>query len=109
MEGLDGVAGRARRTAEVAGDAFGVLALGAGEEDLAATQGEGVVAAEADAQWLTLGVREGTEKEGWMHTPIIRARALTDKISICLAIVNLHQFLKDESDKIIKGSPNISV
>ena len=61
-EGVDGVADRLLVAAEGAGDGGHVLAAGAGQQDLAAAQGEGRGRAQAGLQGLALGVRQGTHK-----------------------------------------------
>jgi hypothetical protein len=81
VEGPEGVEGGALGAAEVAGDAGGVLALVAGEQDLAAAQGEGVGGVQAGAQLGALGLRKRADKEWWMHNPLFglqhsRTRAL---------------------------------
>jgi hypothetical protein len=69
LEGAEGVAHGPLGAAQVAGDVPKGLALVAGEQDLAAAQGEGVGGAKAGAQGGTLRGGEGTDKEWWMHIP----------------------------------------
>ena len=45
----------------------GPEALGAGQEDLAAAEGEGVGGAEAGPQGGPLLVGQGSDEEGWLH------------------------------------------
>jgi hypothetical protein len=53
--------------AEVLGDLGRPLAASAFEEDLAATQEEGVGRAQARCQRLLLGVRQGAHENGCSH------------------------------------------
>jgi hypothetical protein len=54
-EGMDGVADGGTGAAEAAGDVRRSLAIGAGEQDLTATQGEGIGATKSLLQLLPLG------------------------------------------------------
>ena len=58
---------RLRVTAEVAGDLVGVLAIGAGKQDLATAQCEGIRLAQSRLQRLTLGVAQWTHVDRWFH------------------------------------------
>src|SRR5262249_1149919 len=70
VEGGNGVAYRASGAAQIRGNEPGPLAGGAGQEDLATAQGEGIGRTQAGLQLLPLGGSQRAEKEWWMHTPL---------------------------------------
>ncbi len=77
-EGAQGVVDGAHGTAQVAGDGRSPLALGAGQQDLAATDGEGVGGAQPRLQLLLFGSRERANKGRWFHNPLFaRSRGQT--------------------------------
>ncbi|GAB3383601.1 hypothetical protein GCM10027514_23740 [Azotobacter armeniacus] len=61
-KGPQGVAQRLRGTAEQAGDFCGDLAVGAGQQDLAALQGEGLTGTQTDLQGLPLAGTQGANE-----------------------------------------------
>jgi hypothetical protein len=67
VEGMQGIQHGLVVAAEVLGDLRGALAASAFEEDLAATQDEGIGRAQARCQRLLLGVRERTHENGCSH------------------------------------------
>jgi hypothetical protein len=69
-EGAEGVADGLRGAAQVGGDPRGALAPIAGEQDLAAAQGEGVGGVQPPAEGLTLGVGQRPDKKRWFHTSL---------------------------------------
>jgi hypothetical protein len=68
VELMDNVAHGLRITSQRAGYLVGVLASIAGEQDLAATQGEGIRRTQAHLQGLTLGLAQGTHVYWLSHT-----------------------------------------
>jgi hypothetical protein len=69
-EGVQGVADGLDTTAQGGGDSGGALALVAGQEDLAAAQGEGVGAAQALSQGAAFRSGQGSDKQRWFHTSL---------------------------------------
>jgi hypothetical protein len=67
VELVDDVAHRLRVTAEVASDLVSVLAIGAGKQDLATAQSEGIRRAQSRLQGLTLGVTQRTHEDRSFH------------------------------------------
>src|SRR5215203_1309546 len=68
VESVYGVAGSLRIASQLVSDLVGVFASGAGEQDLAAAQGEGIRRTQACLQGLALGVTQGTHKDRSFHT-----------------------------------------
>jgi hypothetical protein len=69
-EGVQRVADGGGGTAKVACDVGGCFAAGAGEEDLTATDGEGVGRTQALLEPLLLSSVQGRNKKSWFHTPL---------------------------------------
>src|SRR5271165_4164341 len=69
-KGVQGVVDRGNGTAQVAGDGGGALAVGTGQQNLAAAHGEGVGGAQSRLQLLLLGSCESANKSRWFHTPL---------------------------------------
>lgn len=67
-EGVQGVADSLHATAEGGSDPGGALPVVAGQEDLAATQGEGIGGAESTPEGGTLCFGQGPDEQGWFHT-----------------------------------------
>jgi hypothetical protein len=70
IEGVDGVADGAGGTAEIAGDLRGPQAVGTGQQDLAAPDGERRPGAKSRLGLLSLGGREAADKKWWFHSPL---------------------------------------
>src|SRR5215216_2710225 len=68
VEGVYGVAGSLRIASQLVSDLAGIFASGAGEQDLAAAQGEGIRRTQACLQGLALGVTQGMHKDRSFHT-----------------------------------------
>jgi hypothetical protein len=68
VEGVYGVAGGLRVASQLVSNPVGIFASGAGEQDLAAAQGEGIRRTQACLQGLALGVTQGTHKDRSFHT-----------------------------------------
>jgi hypothetical protein len=66
-EGADGIADALRGAAEALGDLRRPQAVGAGQEHLAAAQGEGVGGAEAGAQGGPLVIGQRSDEQGRVH------------------------------------------
>src|SRR3712207_4635938 len=69
VEGVDGVARGLGAAPEACGDLVGILAPGAGQQDLTAKEDESIGRAEARLQGLALGVAQRTHKDGSFHDP----------------------------------------
>src|SRR5215210_1828938 len=69
VEDVDGVARGLGVAPEVAGDLVGVLSIGAGEQDLATAQHEGIRRAQSRLQGFALGVAQGTHEDRSFHDP----------------------------------------
>ena len=67
-EGPQGVADGLHTTAEGGGDLRGPLSLVAGQQDLAAAEGEGVGGAKALPEGGPLGLGQRPDEQGWFHT-----------------------------------------
>src|ERR671914_372870 len=67
VERFDGVADRLVVAAQVVGNLWGVPSSGAGQENPAAAQDQGLGRAPACLQVLALGVGYGTHKDWWHH------------------------------------------
>src|SRR5438309_4397799 len=67
VEGPDGVAHRLGGASQLPTDRRWGLAARTGQEDLAATQGEGIGRAQARLQGVALGVREWTHVQRRLH------------------------------------------
>src|SRR5687767_7675309 len=67
IEDVYSVTHRLRVTAEVGSDLVGVLAVGAGQQDLATAQCEGIRRAQSRLQSLALGVTQRTHVDRWFH------------------------------------------
>jgi hypothetical protein len=70
LEGTKGVVNRAHGTAQVAGDGRSTLAAGAGQQDLAASDGKGVGGAQSGLQLVPLGSRKSANEGRGFHTPL---------------------------------------
>src|SRR5262249_6193053 len=69
--GVEGVDGGARGLGGAAGGGGGLggtLPLGAGQQDLATAQGEGVGGAQALTKGVALGFGQGPQEQRWFHT-----------------------------------------
>jgi hypothetical protein len=67
VEGVDGVACGLRIAAQLVSYLVGIFAPGAGEQDLATAQGEGIRRAQSRLQRLTLGVAQWTHEDWSFH------------------------------------------
>ena len=67
VELMDGIACRLRIAAEVADDLIGVVAIGAGEQDLSTAKGEGIRRRQSRLERLALGVAQGTHVDRSFH------------------------------------------
>src|SRR5262249_33269024 len=70
LEGVEGIVDGTHGTVQVASDRRGALAVGAGEQNLAATDGEGLGGAQTRLQLLPFGSSEGANKGRWFHTSL---------------------------------------
>jgi len=68
VEGVDDMADRRGSATEVAGDLLRRLALGTGQEDLAAPQGKRIGGTQTGLKLPPLGVGQRSNKQGWFHT-----------------------------------------
>src|SRR3712207_2280613 len=69
VEGVDGVAHGLGVAREASGDLVGVLAPGAGQQDLTATEDESIGRAQPRLQGFSLGVAQGTHEDRSFHDP----------------------------------------
>src|SRR3712207_6470551 len=69
VEGVDGIAHGLRVAAKTLGDLVGVLAPGAGQQDLTATEDESIGRGQPRLQGLALGVAQRTHKDRSFHDP----------------------------------------
>src|SRR5690606_13884798 len=79
-EGPQGVADGLRGAAQGGGDPGGPLAPVAGEEDLAAAQGEGVARAQPLAQRGPFGDRKSADEQWWFHASFYAPDAVTNPV-----------------------------
>src|SRR3712207_1668726 len=69
VEGVDGIAHGLRVAAKTLGDLVGVLAPGAGQQDLTATEDESIGRAQPRLQGFSLGVAQRTHKDRSFRDP----------------------------------------
>ena len=70
LEGVQGVANGADRTAKAGGDLGWPQAIGAGQQDLGPSEREGLAAAQPRLEDLALGISEFSHKKRWFHNPL---------------------------------------
>jgi hypothetical protein len=73
LEGVEGVVNGADGATDLGGDPGRSLAVGAGQEDLGAAEGERLAAPEARLEFPALGAGQLPNEQGWFHDPLFGA------------------------------------